>query len=74
MIGTNIFNKNINSEIFLKLVVRYNQRNDKLLDEVTSLKIIQAMYCNVTFKRIRAIIVAVEKEYILPIFNMSLYI
>ena len=33
----------------------------------------QTVYCNVTFRRIRAVIVAVEKEYILHTVNMNFY-
>jgi len=55
------------------LFITYNQIIDKLLGEVTLLKIIQAMYYNVTYRRIRAIIVAVEQESILRTLNVSLY-
>jgi len=56
------------------LITRDNQIIDKLLGDVTSLKIIEAMYYNVTYRRICAIIVAVEKESNLRIVNVSLYI
>ena len=72
IIGPNFLNKNINSELYINLIIRDIQRNDKLLDGVTSFITRQAMFYNITFRRYCAFIVAVEKEYILHILNASL--
>jgi len=72
IIGPNFLNKNINSELYLNLIIRDIQRNDKLLEGVTSFITRQAMYYNVIFRQVRVFIVAVEKEYILHILNASL--
>jgi uncharacterized protein YeeX (DUF496 family) len=72
IIGINLFNKNLNSELYINLIIRDNQKNDKLLEGVNSFITRQAMYYNVKFRRYRAIIVAVKTEYILHILNASL--
>jgi hypothetical protein len=72
IIGPNIFNKNINFELYLKLIIGDIQRIDKLLEGITSLITRQAMHYTAAFGRYRAIIVAIEKEYIVHILNGSL--
>jgi hypothetical protein len=68
----NYLNKNTNSKLYLNFIIREIQRIDKLLEGVTSFITRQAMYYNVTFRRVRAFIAVVEKEYILHILNASL--
>jgi len=69
--GPNFFNKNINSELYINFIIRDIQRIDKLLKVVTTFITRPAMYCNGTFRRVRAFIVAMEKELILHNLNAS---
>ena len=62
IIGPNFLNKNINSELYINLIIRDIQRSDKLLEVVTSFITIQVMYYNITFRRVRVFIVVVERN------------
>jgi hypothetical protein len=58
IIEPKLFNKNLNSELYINLIIRDIQRIDKLLERVALFITRYAMYYNVTFRRVRAFIIA----------------